>query len=199
MNPQQAQQMHQQLQQMMSSMPGMQNMNLPAPPQYANNGGAHATASAGPNGASASASAGNSHAAASSNANAPAYQPQGSTAKGRQIAANAERTARELGTTGWCAKGVRIALERSGIHGVGAASAYQVADKLARNSNFQEVNVQRNDLKNLPAGAVVVWDRCPGHKHGHISIALGDGREASDHIQQQMTNYGPRYRVFLPK
>ena len=123
---------------------------------------------------------------------------QGS-ALGQQIAQSAYQTANELGTTGWCAKGVRMALERIGINGIGAASAYMVADKLAGDQRFREVQCTRDQLKSLPPGAIVVWGRTDAHPHGHISIALGDGREASDHVQGQITGMaGSTLRVFIP-
>ena len=91
-----------------------------------------------------------------------------------------------------------MALERQGmnLHG---ASAYMAADQLARNPRFREVQVPANQLRSLPPGAIVVWDRGQGKPHGHISIALGNGQEASDVLRNQITNYGTRHRVFLPR
>lgn len=117
---------------------------------------------------------------------------------GADLANDAEANAN--GPGGWCFKWVRQALERHGVTGVGGASAYMAADQLANNSKFSEVSgLSKNDLPNLPAGAVVVWDRGNGHEHGHISISLGDGREASDKIRNQTVNYGTSFRVFMPK
>ena len=116
---------------------------------------------------------------------------------GTALAKDAEKNAN--GPGGWCFRWVRQALERAGVKGVGGASAYMAADQLAKNPKFREISVQPKDLKKLPAGAVVVWNRGNGHEHGHISIALGDGREASDKIRTQTTNYGTSVRVFLPK
>ena len=45
---------------------------------------------------------------------------------------------------------------------------------------------------------MVVWAAKPRHKYGHISVALGDGREASDVIRNQISNYGSAFRVFQP-
>merc|ERR1711981_949876 len=44
------------------------------------------------------------------------------------------------------------------------------------------------DLVSLPAGAIVVWGTGQAAGGGHISIALGDGNEASDHIIPQTTS-----------
>ena len=70
-------------------------------------------------------------------------------------------------------------------------------------------------LKNLPKGAIVVWDRSPdpalrkkypnkGYNHGHISIAMGGGREYSDRYRNQITAPNPPNRyagctIFYPK
>lgn len=116
---------------------------------------------------------------------------------GSALARDAEKHAN--GPGGYCYKWVCQALARAGVKGIGGASAYMGADQLAKNPRFREISVQPKDLAKLPAGAVVVWNRGAGHPHGHISIALGDGREASDKIRKQITNYGTSVRVFLPK
>lgn len=120
------------------------------------------------------------------------------TAWGKALAADAESHA--TGSGGWCFKYVRQALERHGVTGVGGASAYMAADQLARNSNFKEISVSESDLRNLPAGYVVVWNRGNGasRQHGHICISLGDGREASDVIRKMTQGYGTSFRVFQP-
>lgn len=97
-----------------------------------------------------------------------------------------------------CFRNVSDDLKKFGINTSGA-SAYMAADQLAQSDKLKEVSgVSQDDLKKLPPGAVVVWDRGGNHEHGHISVSLGDGREASDIIRQQTTNYGTAYRVFLP-
>lgn len=131
------------------------------------------------------------------------------TAFGNQVAAAAERSARQLNSVGRCALGVNNALTSLGIQGRG--HAYQKAEQLERNPRFREVNIPAGDLSRLPAGAVVVWGRSGAKPYGHVSVALGDGREASDHIQRQITGgrygtdfgngpdpQGRQFRVFLP-
>lgn len=124
---------------------------------------------------------------------------------GAAMAKDAEKHA-VSGPGGWCFKYVCEALARAGVKGgVGGASAYMAADQLAKNPKFREIKVAPQDLKKLPAGAVVVWDRngtgasAAGREHGHISISLGDGREVSDLIRPQTTNMGSNVRVFLPQ
>ena len=116
---------------------------------------------------------------------------------GAKLAQDASKSA--TGSGGLCFRYVRQALERAGVKGVGGASAYMAGDQLAKNPKFREIKVAEKDLKKLPAGAVVVWDRGNGHQHGHISIALGNGQEASDIKKSQTVGYGTKFRVFLPK
>ena len=121
---------------------------------------------------------------------------QGGTEFGRKLAADAGKNAN--GPGGYCYKWVAQSLARHGVS-VSGASAYMGADQLAKNDKFREVKVNPSEFKKLPPGAVVVWNKGPGKPHGHISIALGDGREASDKIRNQITNYGTSARVFIPK
>lgn len=105
-------------------------------------------------------------------------------------------------TTGWCLRGVNRAMQKVYGYGFSFGSAYQALGALQSDSNFVEITNQypnKSDLKNLPAGAIVVWGNNSAHPHGHISIALGDGREASDHIANQYTNSGNGYHIFMPK
>ena len=105
-------------------------------------------------------------------------------------------------TTGWCLRGVNRAMSKVYGYGFSFGSAYQALGALQSDSNFVEITGQypnASDLKNLPAGAIVVWGNNSAHPHGHISIALGDGREASDHIANQYTNSGNGYHIFMPK
>jgi peptidoglycan hydrolase-like protein with peptidoglycan-binding domain len=131
------------------------------------------------------------------------------TAFGNQVAAAAEREARRLNSVGRCALGVNNALISLGVQGRG--HAYQKAEQLANNPRFREVNISAAELSRLPPGAVVVWGRSGAKPYGHVSVALGDGREASDHIQRQITGgrygtdfgrgpdpQGRQFRVFLP-
>mgnify|MGYP001163394590 CR=1 FL=1 len=99
---------------------------------------------------------------------------------------------------GYCYRGVKHHLRQVGVNLQGG-SAYQAADQLAAQPHrFREVTVSRDQLRRLPPGAVVVWNKSPGHQHGHISIAMGNGKEASDKIRNQMVNRNASYRVFMP-
>lgn len=119
---------------------------------------------------------------------------------GDKLARDARRIA-ESGVAGSghnCKRGVRMAFEKNGMT-LNGVSAYMAADQLAKNKNFHEAKgLSRQELRDLPPGATVVWNRGKGHPHGHISIAMGNGREASDVMRNQITNYPSSYRVFLP-
>lgn len=144
-------------------------------------------------------------------ANAPAATATGPAPTGRapssagafagRIGDAAESVANSMGSTGWCYKGVATALAREGVTVTGG-SAYMAADQLAgMPDKFQEVSVSPDQLDDLPRGAVVVWGKTGASPHGHISVALGDGREASDHVQNQITSLrgASNYRVFIPR
>lgn len=134
---------------------------------------------------------------------APPISPQamqGATPTGRALANSImNRPVPPNCRPGYCYRGVKHHLRQVGVNLQGG-SAYQAADQLAaRRDRFREVTVNRSQLRQLPPGAVVVWNRSPGKPHGHISIATGDGREASDKIRNQITNRPASYRVFIPR
>lgn len=116
-----------------------------------------------------------------------------------------KKIAQQRNTIGKCYPAVADAVDPHMKKKFFGMSASDAAAQLAADPNFGEVTrnfPQSSDLKELPEGAIVVWRKGPRSPNGHISIALGDGREASDHIQGQITNYRgdtTGYRVFYPK
>lgn len=132
--------------------------------------------------------------------NAPMAAPtdfRGGSAFGNALARNSANVCRTMGTSGMCYRGVKNALRPMGVN-LHGGSAYMAADQLAGNPKFREIQVPRDQLRNLPPGAVVVWNRGPGHPHGHISVSLGNGMEGSDKLRRQITNYPSTCRVFIP-
>lgn len=142
----------------------------------------------------------NRPAAAPTGPTPPAGDLPPGTPAGQRLAAAARDVANSMNSTGWCYRGVAQAVARATGVQLTGGSAYMAADQLARSDRFREVQVAPDQLRDLPAGAVVVWGRTDASPHGHISVALGDGREASDHIQNQMTSLrgATNYRVFVP-
>ena len=116
-----------------------------------------------------------------------------SSANGESLAECATNVANKMHSLERCAAGVETALGKVGISLTGNAA--DTARSLSQNSHFKEVppaDMQRGD--------VVVRGRSGSHPDGHIFVYLGQGMEASDHIQK-LTNgsvYGPS-RVFRLK
>lgn len=125
--------------------------------------------------------------------------PGGSNASMTRLAQLADNEVRtNPGRGGQCFNRVANSLDKMGIR-LSGNSAYMAADQLARHPKVQEIQVSREQLSSLPPGAIVVWDKCKRNQHGHISVSLGGGREASCIYRKQLTNYGPRFRVFIPR
>ena len=118
--------------------------------------------------------------------------------KGNRIADEAYYEARNRNTVGWCYNAVADAVERITGPFLWGSHAYQAAPQFASSSHFYESF--DSNLRALPAGAIVVWGKGTSQS-GHISVALGNGQEASDHITSQMTYHygGAPARIFLPR
>lgn len=123
------------------------------------------------------------------------------TPMGTKLATAAKKEATRRGTVGWCYAGVATAVTKVFGGFLYGESAYMAANILARNSKFKEVKVTASDLKKLAPGSIVVWGKTKASPHGHISIALGNGKEASDHVNTQLTSLRgyQNFRVFTPK
>ncbi len=119
---------------------------------------------------------------------------------GQNLAKAGIRAANSMRSENWCFRGVKKALKIAyGKPLLSGEFAYEAAAQLARNPRFKEISVPAADLRKLPAGALVVWKASRANNAGHISIALGDGRESSDHIGKQLTrHHGAGHRVFIP-
>ncbi len=121
-----------------------------------------------------------------------------SSAKGQKLAKDIAN--HSVGFTGKCSKYVRKALQRTGMHNGHTASAYQMGSVLGKNKNFQEVSASSVDLKKLPAGCILVYDKgAAGYssKHGHIEVTLGDGTACSDGRTHNLRST-QNMRVFVP-
>ncbi len=141
---------------------------------------------------------------------------------GNSLVSSAQNVDITMNNSGKCLKGVRLSLEGVGIQlrdprtGSNLNSAYMAADVLANqhSDRFTETSVSRADLRNLPPGSVVVWDRNPnpnlraqnpsnGFSHGHIEVignngqAYSDGRQSWGVTMNNNNRYGG-FRVFVP-
>lgn len=120
-----------------------------------------------------------------------------------KLASVASKTAKNMGSVGWCYRGVKDTFVSAGLTKgrLVGDSAYEARDILRLHKNFKEVSVDKNDLTKLPAGCVIVWQpyhdsKGKWHKDGHIAVTLGNGKEASDHEQKLLI--GKSYSVFVP-
>jgi len=119
---------------------------------------------------------------------------------GSVLASEAKKVATKRDTVGWCFAGVADAVDNVMTGFLHGKSAYLAADQLAKHPNFREIKVSADSLTRLPAGTIVVWNKTEANPHGHISISLGNGDEASDHIQKQINSLrgSKNFRVFFP-
>ncbi|MBN2358524.1 MAG: LysM peptidoglycan-binding domain-containing protein [Deltaproteobacteria bacterium] len=126
--------------------------------------------------------------------------PSSSSAKMQRLANAGRQVASSMNSTGWCARGVFNALEKAGMAITRSPSAYMAANTLAHDPRFREVHLTDAEIRKLPPGAIIVSAPRQGssgwNPHGHIAITLGNGMEASDHIQQ--LSLSGTQRVFLP-
>jgi hypothetical protein len=97
---------------------------------------------------------------------------------GQRLAAEAVRTARQMDSIGWCARGVKRTLRRFGVDGIEGHAA-DTKEFFDRDRRFQRV-----DINHLQPGDIVVRGRSRGHRYGHVLVYLGNGMEASDHVQR---------------
>ncbi len=107
---------------------------------------------------------------------------------------------------GLCATGVSQAINKAFGYAT-SGNGCDYGNVLSGLSDWVEVtdSVSVDDLKNLPAGAIVSWSpyntTSAGSIYGHVYIADGQGHEISD-FKTDITSYyadrGGEYRVFLP-
>jgi len=122
-------------------------------------------------------------------------QPSGgSTAAGVQasprmqaLADNSRQVAAELGTTGWCARGVEMALSRT--YGLDISGNGNDVDNELQNNGWQKVNMSLEDALKVP-GLVLVWEKTSttaGSIYGHTAITQGDGHSSSSDFVENNT------------
>jgi hypothetical protein len=121
----------------------------------------------------------------------------GGTDLGKRIAKAAEADAAAYNTPGKCLQEAGKVLREFGIPVNRHPAAWQALPDLQNSNKVKEIQVGKAQLDKLPAGAIVVWDKGAGLPYGHISIALGDGREASSKVRNQL-HLNTGYHVFVP-
>ena len=125
------------------------------------------------------------------------YNPE----KGRRLTQQGLNSAHAK-STGYCASYVKKAMQKAGLGGDESGHAYQCVRILHNNPNFKEININKEDLKRLPAGCIVVYERgAAGYskEYGHIEIALGDGQHnVSDFVNGNIRTPNSGVHVFVP-
>ena len=103
------------------------------------------------------------------------------------------------GWTGYCAKYVKKSIQEANLGPYLYGHAYQMTNILRHNPNFKEISTQNVDVKNLPAGCVLVYGKgVEGYSknYGHTEITTGDGRAVSDGITQNL--HKKPSAIFIP-
>lgn len=99
------------------------------------------------------------------------------------LAKYAQAVAEEIDTLGACYTGVKYAMWSAGVindYGdMPKGSAHNSLSYFSEHpERFRKVTVKSSDLKNLPAGRIIVYTK--EGKDGHIAITNGKGQEMSD-------------------
>lgn len=102
-------------------------------------------------------------------------------------------------STGYCARYVKKAIQNAGLGTYQSGDAYQMTEILRHNNNFKEVSPSSVNVKELPAGCVIVFNKGAHNKYspnyGHVEITTGDGRGVSDYIN---TDLKKPNAIFIP-
>lgn len=118
--------------------------------------------------------------------------------KGRKLAKEIAKVSSHNGFDNYCARHVKEAIASAGLGEVKPGHAYNLAGILDDNKNFKEISTDGLDLKSLPAGCVLVYDKgVSGYssQYGHTEITIGDGTAGSGGITN---NIRKGARVFIP-
>lgn len=105
----------------------------------------------------------------------------------------------ESGSTGNCARYVSNAMERVGVVG-DRGDAWLLRDSLRKNPHFKEVDINSVDVTKLPAGCILVYQKgAAGYSSeaGHVEITLGNGKAASDFVNNRIRK-SSNMNVFVP-
>lgn len=104
----------------------------------------------------------------------------------------------KTGSSGKCATYVKNAIQACGLGKYEYGDAYKMTGILRKNSHFKEISPNSVNVKDLPAGCVIVFDRGMykySDDYGHVEITTGDGRGVSDGVT---TNLRKPSAIFIP-
>lgn len=152
-----------------------------------------------------------------SSSSAPAM-PKSPNSIAEKLATSAQNVAWSMGkykSQSKCTRGVKRALVDAGIlkeypFGDNVDEAWKMADYFTKTGKFYEITSKFNnkeDIVQAPRGSIIVWGKSPTKKYGHIEVALGNGKTASDFLwnvnslfeteKRNNKYYGPA-RIFYP-
>ncbi len=100
-----------------------------------------------------------------------------------------------------CAAYVKTAIRDAGLGEYESGDAYQMIDILDDNENFRRIDSANVNVRELPAGCILVYDRGVGgynRTYGHTEITLGDGTCASQAITQHPESRGIPTAIYIP-
>ena len=92
-------------------------------------------------------------------------------------------------STSYCASYVKQAIANVGLGTYQNGHAYQMTNILRNNSHFKEISPSSVNVKDLPAGCVIVFNKGTynySDKYGHVEITTGDGRAVSDFVNKNL-------------
>lgn len=104
-----------------------------------------------------------------------------------------------VGWTGYCARHVKRAISAANLGSYEYGHAYQMPSILRKNKNFKEIPVGSVNVKDLPAGCILVYGKGKAgysKDYGHTEITTGDGRAVSDGITKNL--YKEPSAIFMP-
>lgn len=104
-----------------------------------------------------------------------------------------------VGFIGYCCRYVKNAIKKCGLGEYVSGNACDMVSIMRKNKKFREINPAGVNVKNLPAGCVLVYGRgVAGYssKYGHVEIATGDGRCVSDGVTRNPRNNPTA--IFIP-
>lgn len=117
---------------------------------------------------------------------------------GERLARAAENNAMIINTPGFALREISKILREFAFRIGNHYGCFQLIGDLRSSPLLQEVQLPKSQLPLLPPGAIVVWDKAPGLQLGHVCITLGNGREASSTVSEQLL-LNSNHWVFFPK
>lgn len=102
------------------------------------------------------------------------------------------------GFNNMCATKVKNAIKEANLGEYETGDAHMTNEILAKNPNFKEIPTEGVNLKELPAGCILVYEKgVAGYskEYGHVEITTGDGRGVSDGITNNLRQPSS---IFIP-